>query len=350
MPHRILILGASYGSLLGTKLLMAGHDVTLLCREATARLINEEGTEVRIRLRDEPEHRAFRSGDLPGRLDATTPKDADPAAYDLVCLAMQEPQYTEPTVRALLDRIGAAGVPCMSIMNMPPLPYLRRIPGIDAASLEPAYGDPRVWDRLDPALVTLCSPDPQAFRPPEEKANVLHVGLPTNFKVARFEDEAHDALLAELEAGIDAVEVEGKDVPVKLRVHDSLFVPFAKWSMLVTGNYRCVTAGEPVSIREAVTGDLDLSREIYGFVDSVVLKLGASPDDLVPFDKYADAAENLGNPSSAARAIAAGADAIERVDRLIRLVGRSLGLRHPALDEVVETIDRRLAENRAEAA
>ena len=263
---------------------------------------------------------------------------------------MQEPQYGEATVRALLDRIGAAGIPCMSIMNMPPLPYLRRIPGIDAASLEPAYGDPRVWDRLDPALVTLCSPDPQAFRPPEEKANVLQVGLPTNFKVARFEDEAHDALLAELEAGIDAVAVEGEDVPVKLRVHDSLFVPFAKWSMLVTGNYRCVTAGEPVSIREAVTGDLDLSREIYGFVDSVVLKLGASPDDLVPFDKYADAAENLGNPSSAARAIAAGADAIERVDRLIRLVGRSLGLRHPALDEVVETIDRRLAENRAEAA
>ncbi|MFT5895675.1 MAG: ketopantoate reductase, partial [bacterium] len=30
---RILILGASYGSLLSTKLLMAGHDVTLVCRE-----------------------------------------------------------------------------------------------------------------------------------------------------------------------------------------------------------------------------------------------------------------------------------------------------------------------------
>ena len=28
MTRNILILGASYGSLLGTKLLMAGHDVT----------------------------------------------------------------------------------------------------------------------------------------------------------------------------------------------------------------------------------------------------------------------------------------------------------------------------------
>lgn len=29
--RNILILGASYGSLLGTKLLLAGHDVTLVC-------------------------------------------------------------------------------------------------------------------------------------------------------------------------------------------------------------------------------------------------------------------------------------------------------------------------------
>ena len=32
MARNILILGASYGSLLGTKLLMAGHNVTLVCR------------------------------------------------------------------------------------------------------------------------------------------------------------------------------------------------------------------------------------------------------------------------------------------------------------------------------
>ena len=32
MARSILILGASYGSLLATKLLMAGHNVTLVCR------------------------------------------------------------------------------------------------------------------------------------------------------------------------------------------------------------------------------------------------------------------------------------------------------------------------------
>src|SRR3546814_1103179 len=98
-------------------------------------------------------------------------------------------------------------------------------------------------------LMTLCSPDPQAFRPPEEAANVLHVGLPTNFKAAAFAKAEHNAMLRELEAGIDALRLDGPegpcDVPVKLRVHDSLFVPLAKWSMLLTGNYRCITAGAP---------------------------------------------------------------------------------------------------------
>ena len=54
MARNILILGASYGSLLSTKLLMAGHNVTLVCRKKTAELINREGTEVRIKLRDCP--------------------------------------------------------------------------------------------------------------------------------------------------------------------------------------------------------------------------------------------------------------------------------------------------------
>jgi len=44
VARNILILGASYGSLLATKLLMAGHNVTLVCRKNTAELINRDGT------------------------------------------------------------------------------------------------------------------------------------------------------------------------------------------------------------------------------------------------------------------------------------------------------------------
>ena len=54
--------------------------------------------------------------------------NVDPADYDLVALAMQEPQYRAAEVRDLLKAVAAARVPCMSIMNMPPLTYLKRIP------------------------------------------------------------------------------------------------------------------------------------------------------------------------------------------------------------------------------
>src|ERR1700754_1981282 len=299
MARNILSLGASYGSLLGTKLLMAGHNVTLVCRRKTADLINREGTEVRIKLRDEPSHRSIFSRDLPGKLDAVVPQDVDISRYNLVGLAMQEPQYTNHTIRVLMVKIAAAKLPCLSIMNMPPLPYLKRIPALADMDLEEAYTNASVWERFKPGLVSLCSPDPQAFRPPEEAANVLHVGLPTNFKASAFEDEKHNALLRELEADIDAVTLDGKDVPVKLKVFDSLFGPLAKWSMLLTGNYRCVTLNGPRSIRDAVHGDLKLSQSIYDHVDGIARRLGADPADQVPFAKYAKAAESLLKPSSA---------------------------------------------------
>jgi hypothetical protein len=139
MARNILILGASYGSLLGTKLLMAGHNVTLVCRRNTADLINRDGTEVRIKLRDEPTHRSIFSRTLPGKLDATSPDKVDLSRYDMVALAMQEPQYTNHTIRVLMIKIAAANLPCLSIMNMPPLPYLKRIPALANMDLEEAY-------------------------------------------------------------------------------------------------------------------------------------------------------------------------------------------------------------------
>ena len=148
----------------------------------------------------------------------------DPKDYDLVGLAMQEPQYRSPGVHELLDAVARAKVPCMSIMNMPPLAYLRRVPGLNTDALKAAYTDASVWDNFDPACITLCSPDPQAIRPPEEKINVLQVTLPTNFKVARFPSEQYTAMLRQLQDEIEAIRFdtpEGKtELPVKLRVYD----------------------------------------------------------------------------------------------------------------------------------
>ena len=345
MSRKVLILGASYGSLLGTKLLMAGHDVTLVCRQKTADLINAEGTEVRIKLKDENEHRTIRSKELPGRLSACAPHDIVATDFDLVGLAMQEPQYTHHTIRTVLIRIAEERIPCLSIMNMPPLSFLKRIPGLDANKLGASYTNPTVWDRFDPKLMTLCSPDPQAFRPPEENANVLHVGLPTNFKAAQFDDAKANETLRQLENDIAAVHLDGKDVPVKLRVYESLFVPLAKWSMLLTGNYRCITREDMRSIRDAVHGDLEKSESIYAFVNDVTRRLGADPADGVPFEKYAKAAESLLKPSSVARAVTAGAPFIERVDVLVQLIAQDLGMSNTEIDETVSIVDQRLGAN-----
>ena len=193
-------------------------------------------------------------------------------------------------------KIAEAKLPCLSIMNMPPLPYLKRIPALAEMDLEEAYTNAQVWQRFKPGLVSLCSPDPQAFRPPEEAANVLHVGLPTNFKAATFADEAHNLLLRELESDIDAVKLDGLDVPVKLRVFDSLFVPLAKWSMLLTGNYRCITLHEPQSIRDAVHRDLKLSQSIYDDVDTIARRPGGRPERSGPFREIC---QSCGKPSQA---------------------------------------------------
>ena len=351
--HKILIMGASYGSLLGTKISLAGHDSHLICLPAEAELMNTVGAVVRMPVKGREGLVEINSKTLPGKLTAGGPGDVDPAKYDLVALAMQEPQYRQPEVRALLERVVQAKVPAMSIMNMPPLPYLKRIPGLDTTQLRPCFADATVWDSFDPKLMTLCSPDPQAFRPPEEKVNVLQVRLPTNFKSARFDSEAHTAILRQLEADIEAsrVEVDGKSIelPVKLKVHDSIFVPLAKWAMLLAGNYRCVQKDGMRPIKEAVHTDLAASKSVYEWVVKLCTMLGADPKDLVPFEKYAQAALSLGSPSSAARALAAGAPNIERVDKLVQLIARSKGMESPVVDQTVLLVEHWLEKNRAKA-
>ena len=342
---RILILGASYGSLLSTKLLMAGHDVTLICRTDSAALINDEGTEVRIKFREEELHRCIQSKDLPGRLDAATPDQVNPEVYDLIGLAMQEPQYSLRDVSALMSRIAASKKPCLSIMNMPPLPFLRRIPALKDAALDDCYDSPSVWENFEPGLMSLCSPDPQAFRPPEEGTNILHVGLPTNFKASGFSNPKHTAMLKQLETDIANVKIDGKDVPVKLRVFESLFVPMAKWSMLLTGNYRCVTIDGAQAIRDSVHGDLGASADMYAWVDTLARSLGADASDQVPFEKYANAAQSLLKPSSVARAIESGAKKIERVDLLVQGIAASVSMKSALLDATVSIVNSRMNAN-----
>jgi len=357
--YNVLILGASYGSLLATKLLLAGHSVTLVCTPGTAELINKQGTLVKIPVRDRDELLELDSNEISKRVEgaelcAATPGAVNPGSFDLVVLGMQEPQYSSAGARDLLVNVARAKVPTMAIMNMPPLPYLRRLKGLNIDALLECYAEPSLWDEFEPGLVTLASPDPQAFRPEDAGKNVLQVSLPTNFKVAAFESDEHTQMLRNIEKGI--VEAswslpEGGEslLPVKLKVFDSLFVPLAKWSMLLTGNYRCVLKNEIRAIRDAVHSDISESEAVYSWVVSLCEEMGADTSDMVPFEKYANAASGLVKPSSAARALFGGATNIERVDRLVRNIARQYGMQNESVENTVAFVDAHLAVNNNES-
>ena len=71
MPaYKILLMGASYGSLLASKLLFGGHSIHLVCLPAEAELINAEGFKVKLPVRGRKEPVLLESRKLPGKVTA----------------------------------------------------------------------------------------------------------------------------------------------------------------------------------------------------------------------------------------------------------------------------------------
>ena len=216
--HKILMMGASYGSLRGMKLALAGHDVTLIYLPEEADLINAAGARVRLPVRGLDAPVELDSRDAPGTLRAAGTGDVDPADYDLVGLAMQG------TAIPFARRARTARCRCA----------LGQAQHVDhehaAASLSAPHpqarcrGAGRLLHRCKclgqfrSGALHLRSPDPQAFRPPDEPVNVL-----------------------------------------------------------LAGNYRCVQPNGARSIRDAVHSDLEQSRAVYDWVGEVCRSVGAAP-------------------------------------------------------------------------
>ena len=90
---------------------------------------------------------------------------------------------------------------------------------------------------------------------------------------------------------------------------------------------------------------------LFGIRSPLVVEIEetlARLDIMVPYDAYARAARELVRPSSAARAIANGATAIERIDRLVLNLMSGKGLDTSLVEPVVSLIDQRLAANRSQ--
>ena len=349
-PLRVLFLGASYGVVLGMRVAAAGHRVVFVCREDEIRLIKAGGLALEVPARESPEHLLIEPGHCAFPPDASAPEAVEPHDFDLVCLAMQEPQYGAPGIRELIQRIALARVTCVSVMNMPLPPYLNGVVELDEAVQRKIFNDPGLWQQFDPALFSMASADPQASRRDLPGRLFVAVNLPTNFKVAQFRDHESQQLLERLSADIDLVRLPatgGLSHPrVRLRAHPSRFVPLAKWPMLITGNFRCMTGAAPRSIADAVMTDLALSRDLYEWVLDICLKLGAEETTMIPFDRYLDAARGLSLPSSVARGLFAGSTAVERIDFMVQAIAQRSGMSHPALDQIVANVSSMLEQNR----
>ena len=351
--YRVLIMGASYGSLLATKLGLAGHSSHLICLPAEAELINTEGAIIRMPVKGREGLVEVNSRALPGKLTAGGPAGVRPADFDLVVLAMQEPQYRSPGVRELLDQVARSRVPCMSIMNMPPLPFLKRIPEIDAAAIRDCYTDASVWDSFDPATITLCSPDPQAFRPPEDKVNVLQVRLPTNFKwpvsfgrvprsCARCRRTSKPR--GSRSAGTNRVAGEAQGARVGVRSVGEVVDAAVGQLPLRAGRWDALDQGR------GARRSRDHARGLQLGVRSLRVAGRRSGRSGAVREVRRQAAMSLVTPSSAARALANGAPNIERVDRLVQTIAAARGKRLEAVDRTVALVDGWLKKNREKAA
>ncbi|MDZ7711386.1 MAG: hypothetical protein U5K36_16005 [Roseovarius sp.] len=349
----ILVLGAAYGLLPAVRMCLGGHRVTIVCRADEREALDLHGASVTLQRRDGRQGRTLRAPASPGPCNregvlGLVGTDISADGFDMVFLVMGEPQYADRAVANLMAKIADRGVPTVSLMNLLPACFLRR-PGwfnVDVDALRPAYAAWDVWQGFDPTRFTAASPDAQAVRTHPERTDMLTVTLASNFKVAPFHDPADQAMLENVAKSTARIAPADPSAPARIVVQDSLAVPLSKWPMLITGNCRCLHPdGSVTSIASAVGDRMNESREIYDHVARVAMAAGASRRDIVPFRAYAAAARQLTRPSSLARALANGAQQVERVDLMILLAAEALDLRSGILTEISHIIARVLARN-----
>ena len=76
-------MGASYGSLLATKLLFGGHKITLVCLPAEVEAINSDGARVRLPVSGRKEPVEIELAQAAGQPRAAGPADGRPGAITI---------------------------------------------------------------------------------------------------------------------------------------------------------------------------------------------------------------------------------------------------------------------------
>jgi len=339
----ILIFGASYGIVIATKLMLAGYDVTCVCKSDEALIINKDGFTLEL-----PgylnKNLKISSQELPGKILALTPEDVNLENINLVFLAMQEAQYKDSNIEMLLTNIAKQKIPSVSIMNIPPYSYLKNFNLTNLDRIKTLYKSYEIWEKFDLNFLTHCSADPQVYKPDLKKINYINVRLASNFKISNFKDLNSSNLLKEISNKVKSSRIKTKNteirMPINLNVYDSAHISLSKWPMLITGNYRCIDPTGIISIKDAVFQNIEESKIIYNDVMKLCSLIGAEEKNLINFDTYLKAAKNLTAPSSVARAAYSGSQNFERVDKLVLFLAEDKGLQIHKLKEIVKIFDK----------
>ena len=334
--YNVLILGASYGSVIAIKILAAGHNVDLLCLKNEAKLIDAEGINVSIPSIRKKEEINLNSKKLSGKLNAKSFSNLE--NIDICFLAMQEHQYIKDTkLTNLLKQIAVKKIPMISVMNIPPSIFLKNIKNIKIDKADEIYKSHSIWKNINLDYLSVSSPDPQAFKPKPDKNNFIRVRLASNFKIAKFNDAKSNEVIEKLETDVKKLKL-----PIYFNVFNNPLISLAKWPMLITGNYRCIKKDRILSIKDAIAEDLEYSKKIYNSVLEFSINLGANQKDLIIFEKYLKRSSLLDAPSSVARAISNRNKDIERFDLLLNEISEQKNYEVIGLSEIIETINNRI--------
>jgi hypothetical protein len=344
----VLILGANYGLLFAMRLALGGHNVDVVCREGEISALNKVGINVYLAARGGNTRTTISSKTATLNIRGISASEAESNHYDFAVLAMQEGQFANDQLYSLVKFITRKKLPVISLMNMATAPFLKTLKGGWDEKYSSIFHGGDIWQLFDQDYFSQSSPDPQAFKPHLTKPTHLQVRLASNFKLAPFPNQVANAALAELCKTANAAPClhDGVAKPrVNLIAVRSKYVPLAKWPMLIAGNYRCITDSAPISIKDAIFDDLAKTRSIYAQVAKLCRSLGAEDADLVPFEAYLKAAENLDKPSSVSRAAEQPGAKLERMDLLVSKLCEDHDIPLAELGGIVERLERKLVQS-----
>ena len=340
--YNILIMGASYGSLLASKLLFGGHSVHLVCLPAEADLINAEGFRVRLPVKGRKDPVVLDSRKLPGKVTAGPAAGVNPPTTISSGLRCRSRNTARPAcancstrwqvARALhVDHEHAAA----ALPEAHPGPRLRcaqarlhrpdacgtaSIPSDHAEQPRPA-GDPPAGREGQRAAWSRC-------RPTSRWRASTTTSTPPSCASWRRTIEARASTPATARSSCRSSS--------RCTTRSSCRSPSGRCCSPAT------TAASPRTACDRAGGGAHRPRDLALGLQlrrSTCASSSAPSRTISCRSRNTPPPRSLVRPASAARALNNGVPNIERADKLVQLIAKQKGLSHPVIDAPVALVD-----------